>query len=107
MNALFNGIRDTGIFPEAWSLNIITPIHKKCSVFDTNNFRGVSLIDAVSKIFTNILCLQLTKWREQNNIIDESQAGFRKSYSTVDNIFILQALIQKYRSKKTDFIVYS
>lgn len=100
LNALFNEILDTGIFPEAWSLNIITPIHKKGSVFDPNNFRGVSLIDSVCKIFTNIVCIRLTKWSEQNNIIDESQAGFRKGYSTVDNIFILQALIQKYLSKK-------
>lgn len=29
LNALFNEILDTGIVPEAWSLNIITPIHKK------------------------------------------------------------------------------
>ena len=52
------------------------------------------------KIFTNILNVKLTKWSERNNVNDESQAGFRKDHVTVDNIFILQALVQKYLSKK-------
>ena len=43
--------------------------------------------------------MRLTKWSENNNVIDESQAGFRKNHSTIDNIFVLQALIQKYISK--------
>ena len=33
-------------------------------------------------------------------MISESQAGFRRSYSTIDNAFTLQALVQKYLSKK-------
>ena len=37
--------------------------------------------------------------RKKINKIDESQAGFRSGYSTVDNIFTLQSLIQKYLSK--------
>ena len=54
------------------------------------------MINRISKIFTNILTIRLQKWAENNNVIDESQAGFRKQYSTIDNIFSLQALIQKY-----------
>ncbi len=34
-----------------------------------------------------------------NSILDESQAGFRKHYSTVDNIFSLMAIAQKYTSR--------
>ena len=32
--------------------------------------------------------------------IDESQAGFRRGYSTIDNIFILQCIVQKYLTRK-------
>ena len=40
-------------------------------------------------------------WAEENyNKIDQSQAGFRKGYSAVDNIVCLQAMVQKYLSKK-------
>ena len=32
-------------------------------------------------------------WAKENNKIDESQAGFRKGYPAVDNIFCLQAIV--------------
>ena len=67
---------------------------------DVKQQNNSNIIDSVCKIFTNILCIRLTKWNEQNNIIDESQAGVRKGYSTVYNNNILQAFIQKYFSKK-------
>ena len=38
------------------------------------------------------------KSSENHNIIDELQSGFRKNHLTIDNIFILQAIIQKYIS---------
>ena len=47
-----------------------------------------------------VLSTRLTKWAEETNLIDESQAGFRQGYSTVDNIFNVQSVIQKYLSKK-------
>ena len=63
---------------------------------DPANFRGISLRSSISKIFTNVLTIRLQTWAESNNVIDESQAGFRKQYSTIDKKFSLQALIQKY-----------
>ena len=44
----------------------------------------------------NVLTIRLTNWADSNEVIDESQAGFSKDYSTTDNIFSLQALVQKY-----------
>ena len=96
LNLLFNKIYDTGIFPSEWSKNIICPIHKSGNLSNPENFRGISLINSVSKIFTNILTIRLQKCAENNNVIDESQAGFRRHYSTIDNIISLQTLIQKY-----------
>ena len=43
---------------------------------------------------------RLYKWAEENNKIDEAQAGFRKGYSTTDNLFVLMSMVQKYLSKK-------
>ena len=53
----------------------------------------------MSKIFSHILQSRLKSWCEINNLIPEEQAGFRKNYSTVDNIFSLNAIIQKYITK--------
>ena len=99
LNALFNRILQTGQFPADWCISIITPIHKKGSKDDPNNFRAISLINSLSKNFMKVLSKRLTKWAENNSVIDESQAGFRHGYSTIDNIFNLQAVIQKYLSK--------
>lgn len=80
--------------------SIICPIHKKGPLDDPNNFRGISLIDVLNKVFTNILNERIKAWVDANQMIDESQAGFRKGYSATDNLFCLQAMAQKYLSKK-------
>ena len=68
------------------------------------------MIDVLNKILTGMMHSRLYKWAEENNKIDEAQAGFRKGYSTTDNLFVLMStwsMIQKYLSKKVvDFILY-
>ncbi|MCG7892781.1 MAG: reverse transcriptase family protein, partial [Candidatus Thiodiazotropha endolucinida] len=72
------------------------PIHKGGPFKKPENYRAVMLINCLCKIFMNILTIRLSTWAEENAVIEESQAGFRKQYSTIDNIFSLQALVQKY-----------
>ena len=43
---------------------------------------------------------RLYSWAEEFDKIDETKSGFRKEYSTVDNIFTLMAMGQKYLSKR-------
>ena len=97
---LFNKILTLGEYPENWSLSILCPIHKSGSMSDPNNFRGVSLIDILNKILTGMMYNRIYNWAEDNSKLSESQAGFRKGYSTIDNIFTLMSLGQKYLSKK-------
>ncbi len=100
LTVLFNVIWHTGHFPQKWSHALLLPLYKKGSVSDPNNYRGISLLSVVSKIFTKILCTRLTEWAELNNMLYEAQAGFRKGRSTVDQIFSLQSLVQKYTSRR-------
>ena len=98
LTKLFNNIFTSGFVPESWGLSIVCPIPKKGSRTNPNNFRGVSLINSMCKSFTNIN--RLKEWTEKFNVIHESQAGFRSKYSTIDNVFTLQSLVQKHISKK-------
>lgn len=100
MKQLFNSILSTGRYPTEWSENMITPVHKKGERNNPNNYRAITLVTSISKIFTKVLSNRLTSWVEDNDIIDEAQAGFRSGYSTVDNIFSLQSVIQKYLTKR-------
>ena len=96
---IFNQIFESGVYPETWSKCMIVPLHKKGDLTDVSNYRGISLLNIMSKIFSHILNERLKLWCEDNNLIPEEQAGFRKGYCTVDNIFSLNALVQKYISK--------
>ena len=95
LTKLFNVIFERGIYPQEWSKAIIIPIYKKGDPENVDNYRGVSLLSIISKCYTTILNTRLYAWLEENNLISESQAGFRKQYSTVDHIFTLYATIQK------------
>ena len=107
LHVLFNRVFDTGQFPEQWSESIITPIHKKGSKFEPNNYRAISLINSLCKIFVNVLTKRLTNWCEDNSVIEESQAGFRSQYSTIDNIFTLNGIIQKYAKEDVMYCKYT
>ena len=99
LHIIFNRIFDSGEFPRDWSKGIIVPIFKKGDINNPGNYRAISLLSVFSKIFTAILNNRLTTWADALGEIDEAQAGFRRGYSTVDNIFILQSIVQKYITK--------
>ena len=104
---IFNIIFDSGKVPESWIAGILQPIFKnKGNPKDPNNYRPITLLSCFSKVFTSILNVRLTKFSEEIDLISPVQAGFRKQHSTVDNIFILQALIELYFVKKKKNILY-
>ena len=94
---LFNVILKTGIIPSEWSISFISPIYKnKGEKSDPNNYRGISIISCLGKLFTALINERLTKFADINDIIGEEQAGFRAGYSTQDHIFTLHAIIESY-----------
>ncbi|MEW8544944.1 MAG: reverse transcriptase family protein [Candidatus Thiodiazotropha sp.] len=98
--SLYNRILELGNFPEPWGKSVLCPLYKAGSLTDPNNFRGISLIDVLNKVLTGMMHNRLYMWAEENNKISEAQAGFRKGYSAIDNLFVLMSMGQKYLSKK-------
>ena len=90
---------NSGEFPKSWSESIIVLVHKSGSMNNPSNFRGISMLNTMYKIFSNIIFDRITRWVEEFNILGESQNGFRRERAPVDNMFILQAMAQKYISK--------
>ena len=62
--------------------------------FYPTNYRFITLINCIAKLFTFILNNRLQKYVELFNLIPEFQSGFRKCRGCVDNIFILNSIIQ-------------
>ena len=104
---LFNRILDSGEIPSDWSTGIIITLYKgKGSQLDPNNYRGITLLSCVGKLFTSILNNRLNAFLNVYGVLNENQAGFRKMYSTTHHIFTLKCLIDlcKFRKRKLDKI---
>ena len=74
---------------------ITQPLFKKGDHEIPDNYRGISLLSICSKLYSYILNKRLTCWIDDNNLLSETQAGFRKTYSTTDHLFTLLVLIQQ------------
>lgn len=83
------------MFPEDWTKAVIVPLFKKGDPNIVDNYRGISLLCIMSKIFTSILNSRLYTWAEYEKKICEEQAGFRKGYFTIDHLFTLVSMIKK------------
>ena len=81
---LFNGSIQSGIFPDCNKLAKIVPIHKSGDSTTSSNFRPISLLPILSKIFEKLMHYRLNNFVERNNLIRNNQFGFRKSRSTTD-----------------------
>ena len=92
---LFNFVFESGVFPETWSEGLLAPLHKKGSKSSPDNYRGITLLSVLGKIFTRILNKRLDLWAEKYEIYIEAQYGFRRDRGTTDSIFILNQIINQ------------
>ena len=94
---LFNKVLDTGVIPTSWGVGKIIPIYKnKGNIYDPNNYRGITILSCLGKLFTGILNSRLAAVVK----INENQAGFRSGYSTVDHVFVLRSLVDLFLASK-------
>lgn len=77
--------------PTDWRGSLICPIHKKGDKSLCENYRGISLLDVIYKVFALILRSRLVTYME--DVIGEYQGGFRKGRSTIDQIFTVKEII--------------
>ena len=91
---LFNRILNDGQIPESWTIGMIIPIYKnKGDKGDFNNYRGITILSCLGKMFTSVINSRLNKYANETRLINENQTGFRKNYSTLDHIFLLKNFI--------------
>ena len=97
---LFNNILNNIWISKEWLLSIITAIHKKGAKDNPDNYRGISLMSCLGKLFLTIINNRLAKFVTDNNILSSSQLGFVKQNRTSDPHIILHTILQKYCHKK-------
>ena len=72
----------TGIFPNAWKRDRVSPIFKEDLRTDPNSYRPISVLPVVSKLIERVVFNQLYEYLNNNNLLTESQSGFRPMFST-------------------------
>ena len=82
LTLIFNRSLQQGIFPEDLKTAFVSPIFKDGDKADCSNYRPISVLSIVAKIFEKIVYNQLITYIDENNILSNNQFGFRKSHST-------------------------
>ena len=64
------------VFPDDWKFAKVKPLHKGDPKDILNNYRQISLLSAVSKIFERIVYDQLQTYLNESGLIYDKQSGF-------------------------------
>lgn len=97
---IINRTISTGIFPEVLKRAVVTPCFKNGSKNDVNNYRPISIISNISKIFEKIINSRIQNFLSNHDIISSNQYGFAKNKSTSDAIYSLKEDIDRAKENK-------
>ena len=95
---LFNECMRLGVYP--WNTSLVTPLHKKGSIYDPNNYRAIAVASNMGKLFAGILLQRLITFRSQCCPDTSNQLGFCKNAQTSDHILTLTTCVSKYVQHK-------
>lgn len=79
---VINLIFEKGIFPTDLKRGLIIPVYKKSSRSSVDNYRPVTLLNAVSKIVERVIYGRLVDFFDKGSVISSCQHGFRADRST-------------------------
>ncbi|KAK6187305.1 hypothetical protein SNE40_005366 [Patella caerulea] len=80
---LFNFLLENSVFPDQWKEAHVTPILKKGTPSSINNYRPISLLSCIGKIFERCLYKYIYNFFLDHKILTPLQSGFIKNDSTV------------------------
>ena len=83
LTKIINKCYKLNTFPECMKKAIIIPIYKKENPDEISNYRPISILPILSKIFERSAVDQMVEYLEKNNLISPNQHAYRKLHSTV------------------------
>ena len=81
LTIIINQSLETGIFPDALKVAKVKPLFKKGDNCCLNNYRPISLLPTIPKIFERVMYTQLHSYFNVNNLLSEQLCGFRSQHS--------------------------
>ena len=80
---------DQGVFPKELKLANVLPLYKTDDPFLFNNYRPVSVLSILSKVFERIMYSRMLEYLETYKILINNQFGFRKYHSSYMALMVL------------------
>lgn len=92
----FQSCLENGNIPSIWKQAMIKPIPKSATKDPLLplNYRGISLISCISKLYSSIINARIVQFCDENDLIVEEQNGFRRGRSCDDHVFSLTSIIE-------------
>ena len=87
ISELYNLSMTLGSFPNAYKIVKVKPLFKKGSKTDPSNYRPISLLPLLSKVFERVVLNQTEEFLSLNRVLYDHQSGFRKHHSTDTCLF--------------------
>ena len=78
--------------PSQWMANIIVPLPKKGNLYEMTNYRGITLLSIVAKVYNQILLNRIRPFVDP--VLRCNMGGFRTRRSCAEQIFILRCLME-------------
>ena len=95
-----------GKFPDLLKTSKISPLFKKNSPRDPNNYRPIAQISPFSKIFEKVALKQINEFYEKNDILTDNQFGFREKHSTSHALLLTKNYIEmQTKENKTTILI--
>ena len=93
---LFSMFLKESCFPDCWKVSSVVPVFKNVGERSTaTNYRPVSLLSVVSKVFEKLVNNRIVDHLEKCNLFSDFQSGFRSSRSTADPLTVVSDRIAR------------
>jgi hypothetical protein len=101
---LFNStLLSNEVIPD-WVIGMIVPLYKDGSKMDANNYRGITLMSCLGKLFLSILNSRLTVFATENELLTKSALGFVSGNRTSDAHIIIHNMVNKFCHQEKNHI---
>lgn len=91
----------TSCFPDALKIAAVLPLFKKGDSLNLNNYRPISLLPVISKVFEKVMFRQIYSYFLNNTLFTKTQYGFQNGKSTCDAILqFINSIIEGWENKQ-------
>ena len=96
LSKLHNLCLTHSVFPSNWKLASVIPVFKGSGAkSDPSNYRPISILPIMSKVFESLINQQLVDYLEEHELLTDVQYGFRHSRSTGDILSLITEHINR------------